>query len=109
VQAEAHYGIYLLPSAGDDSQPPPAVTRRIEVPGIPLPTVQTAPTAPSARRPRTTTVLERVLRRVPAGAALAMSEPIDALRLAALWSFLLLPAYLIARRRFLGLTRGPPT
>ncbi|HVL89904.1 MAG TPA: hypothetical protein VM841_06680 [Actinomycetota bacterium] len=101
VQAESHYGIYLL--GQDAPEPEPEPEPSVE----PVPTVEPTVDAPVPPPPApvvkgTKTVTETFVRRIAAGSALALAKPKDALLLGALWLFLGLPAYLILRRRHVG-------
>lgn len=101
VQAESHYGIYLLGSDAPDPEPEPEPTVA-PVPTI-APTVAPVPAGPPPAAVKgTKTVTETFVERIAAGSALALAKPKDALLLATLWLFLGLPAYLIWRRRHVG-------
>lgn len=100
VQAESHYGIYLLPEEGSESPPPEPPRPIITRPEPPEPAPSAG--APVPVPPRVRSVIDRVVKRVPAGAFIAMTKPARALALAALWSFLALPVYLTWRRRLVG-------
>jgi len=99
VQAESHYGIYLLPTT--EEQPPPA-------PGPPLAergpiAVEKPPTLVDAPGPVSPTyTYETLTERVAIGVGVFVSNPRDALLLALLWGFLSMPAYLLWRRRTAG-------
>lgn len=94
VQAESHYGIFLLPGAA-----PPAPLP-IEAP-LPAPRPAVAPPPPPpapAPAPQVSTV-ERVNRRIGLGLGVFLSDAREAVLLAGLWAFLALPGYLVWRRR----------
>ncbi|HLF70324.1 MAG TPA: hypothetical protein VI541_05150, partial [Actinomycetota bacterium] len=101
VQAESHYGIYLLPTAASSQREEvrnDLLERVIErVPATPDP-----PAPPPSLPIKAKEIIDRFVERVAQGWRVFVAKPGDALLMAALLSFLLLPLYLVSRRRELG-------
>lgn len=97
VLAETHYGIYLLPGSAPDERPavPIVLPRRSIVAPPPV-----SPAEPKAVS-KTETIVERIVKRIATGYHLFGVGLRRASLLAVLWIFLLLPGYLIVRRRMI--------
>jgi hypothetical protein len=95
VEAESHYGIYLLPT-GETQPPPPIVTP----PAVTLPPVVPAKVTPPS--PVTRSFVERVVTKLKQGIGFFATGARRAGLLGALWLFLLLPVYLGVRRRLIA-------
>jgi hypothetical protein len=103
VQAEAHYGIYLLPDTTGPA-PQPSIAASLKPVAAPKPAPTIAP-APPAAPPAPRSIVERFTRRVAAGFGVALARPADASLLAVLFAFFALPGYLLWRRRLSGRSR----
>ena len=99
VQAESHYGIFLLPTT-EEQPPTPRTTRPPAAaprpPSAPGPVIDDPAGVPARY------TYETLTERVAVGVGVFVSSPREATMLALLWGFLLLPAYLLWRRRVAG-------
>lgn len=101
VQAESRYGIYLLPTASSsrrDEVRSDVVERVIE--RVPAPAGP--PTAPPSLPVTPKEIIDRFVTRVAQGWRVFVAKPQDALLMGTILSFLLLPLYLVSRRKELG-------
>lgn len=102
VQAESHYGIYVLPQ--DEGAPQRPIAGIVAPPPVvptTAPPVVAEPVADRRSTPSPGSSIERVLRRVATGVGILIGSPYLIARLAVLWAFLALPVYLVVRRRAL--------
>lgn len=99
VQVESHYGVFLIPKAQGAANLVETVLSSVPVT---MPTVSAVDrvTPPDVAEPPTR-VAESFIEKVPQGWKVFLAGPADAGLTAALLAFLVLPAYMVARRRFL--------
>lgn len=90
VEADAHYGIYLLPPQANEPAPPSLVGTVVET--LPPPVAPPAKAAPVART-------ETVLKRFARGLAYVLLQPGDIALVAAMWVLLGAPLAVAVRRR----------
>ncbi|MHB8511152.1 MAG: hypothetical protein ACYDCC_03130 [Actinomycetota bacterium] len=104
VEADSHYGIYLLPSSQNHILDTIIAPRTIELP--PTTTIVTKPSFSVVGKRRTThhptSILQRIIEEVAGGLGVHLESPLQALMSAALWIMLLLPFHLLWRRRLIG-------
>jgi hypothetical protein len=96
VQAEAHYGIYLLPN--EATPPPPPTVGPVAPPPAPAPQATIAPPPPPPA-PTKRSIVDHLARRIADGIGVAVARPADAALTASLLGFFALPGYLLWRRR----------
>lgn len=100
VQAEAHYGIFLIPTDLGALAPPPENL----LPAVDGAQRQPAPlhsaTAPEPVKPRS--VFQSIVEHIRDGWRVGFSHATDGILLGTLWSFLALPLFLALRRRSLA-------
>ncbi|MEO7804309.1 MAG: hypothetical protein ABIS18_08020 [Actinomycetota bacterium] len=105
VQAEAHYGIYVIPQtlAGVPSLGTGAATF-VESPTFERGAVSVMEFVPPEVTPAgpVQVVIDKIVEKIAQGARLFVSNPGDAVLFAAFWGLLILPAYLMQRRRLIG-------
>ncbi|MFN2611426.1 MAG: hypothetical protein ABR507_11240 [Actinomycetota bacterium] len=104
VQAESHYGIYLLPtneSVFSDPAADPVISFAPGSSAIDGSEITVDPLAASAGEPGHS-IFDKIIKRVLAGWRLFRSRPGDAAMMVITLTFLLLPIYMIQRRRFVG-------
>lgn len=105
VQAEAHYGIYLIPeihSAVDTSGN--GRTPKVEfITSEPKskPVIEFIPPEAAQVGP-VQIVIDKIVEKIAQGPRLFVSGPGDAVLFAAFWGLLILPTYLLQRRRLIG-------
>ncbi|HVF12068.1 MAG TPA: hypothetical protein VNA87_03185, partial [Actinomycetota bacterium] len=102
VQAESHYGIYLLPGTSGNSDLGSSVGDTFgswnltpSISGEPIDSAVVPVLGVSKAR------FDRVIEKIAAGWRFLLASASDAIKLGALWLLFLLPLYLISRRRFI--------